>query len=124
MTDVGLETEILINYPHSSFRGAVPILEDLKILCMTTETLYTFFLAVLSPLFPTFFLFWPCWVARGILVSLPWIKLVPLAVEVWSPNHWGSLSLTYKRLSESTFTLSENIAITCLITVCSYMFYV
>ena len=36
----------------------------------------------------TFFCFWPCHAACGILVPQPGIEPMPPAVEVQSPNHW------------------------------------
>ena len=32
--------------------------------------------------------FWPCRAACGLLVPRPGLKPMPLAVEVWSLNHW------------------------------------
>ena len=37
---------------------------------------------------PFFFFFWPHHVACGMLVTQPGIEPGPLAVKVWSPNHW------------------------------------
>ena len=34
------------------------------------------------------FVFWPCCVACGILVTGPGNELVPPVVEAWSLNHW------------------------------------
>ena len=42
-----------------------------------------------------FFFFWPCRVARGILVPRPGIEPVPPALEARSFNHWIAREVLY-----------------------------
>ena len=45
-------------------------------------SIFSFFLSL------SFFFFWLCHAACGILVPPPGIEPGPLAVTMWSPNHW------------------------------------
>ena len=63
-----------IYIPTNSVRG-FPYLHILANIC------YLF-------LMMTVLFFWPCRMACGILVPRPGIEPGPLAVRVWSPNHW------------------------------------
>ena len=53
------------------------------------------FLFIKRDLSLSFFSFWPCFTACGILVPRPGIELVPPALEVWNLNHWNSRESLY-----------------------------
>ena len=54
------------------------------------ERLIIFQVLMVLFLFLFHFFFWPCCTACGILVPHPGIEPRPLAVKMWSPNHWTS----------------------------------
>ena len=55
-----------------------------------SSKLWIYFLKVMHLLL---FLFWPCYLARGILVPQPRIEPKPPVLEAWSLNHWTAVEV-------------------------------
>ena len=67
-----------------AYKSAYPIFIQMQSRYMYSSTsCFSFFF-----FFIFIFSFWPCLMACGILVPRPGIEPGPLAVKVWSPNHW------------------------------------